>query len=198
MVDIINFLDPSAIEFARTFETYLQWKKDFTKLLKEWDKIYVKHSGAKGTTKEMNELHMAAMNPLNELITANENFHNLEVMIAKPGNPIPVPEFRLLALEEKFCEKLTTVCEIFKDYGTDPLVEHFNIRQMLKILKIPDWRNIKPFMFILTPMDLAIKKMRKNLLDMGAGGVLYIKYIVENNTELLADTKDVIKKDVKS
>lgn len=146
----------------------------------------------------MNELHMAAMNPLNELITANENFHNLEVMIAKPGNPIPVPEFRLLALEEKFCEKLTTVCEIFKDYGTDPLVEHFNIRQMLKILKIPDWRNIKPFMFILTPMDLAIKKMRKNLLDMGAGGVLYIKYIVENNTELLADTKDVIKKDVKS
>jgi len=69
---------------------------------------------------------------------------------------------------------------------------------MLKILKIPDWRNIKPFMFILTPMDIAIKKMRKNLLDMGAGGVLYIKYIVENNTELLADTKDVIKKDVKS
>ena len=99
--------------------------------------------GSKGTYAEMNNLHMSAMKPLSELIEANLNFHNLEVMIAKPNNPIPV--FRLMALEEKFCQKLTGVCEIFKDYGDDALVEHFNIKQMLYILKIEDWESVKPF-----------------------------------------------------
>jgi hypothetical protein len=137
--------------------------------------------GSKGTYAEMNTLHMTAMKPLNELIEANLNFHNLEVMIARPNNPIPVPEFRRQALEEKFCQKLTGVCEIFKDYGDDPLVEHFNIKQMLHILKIDNWEKIKPFQFILTPMSFAIKKTRANLLKMHADGVLFIKYVIESN-----------------
>ena len=99
--------------------------------------------GKKGTYEEMNTLHMSAMKPLNELIEANLNFHNLEVMIAKSNNPIP--GFRLDALEEKFCYKMTGVCEIFKDYGDDILEDHFNIKQMLFILKIEDWVLVKPF-----------------------------------------------------
>jgi len=47
-------------------------------MLKDWDKYYVKHSGSKGCTGEMNTLHMSAMKPLNELIAANLNYHNLE------------------------------------------------------------------------------------------------------------------------
>ena len=113
--------------------------------MKEWDKCYVKHMGSKGTYAEMNTLHMSAMKPLSELIEANLNFHNLENMIANKNNNIPVPVFRLQALEEKFCQKLTGVCEIFKDYGDDPLVEHFNIKQMLHILKIDDWEAVRPF-----------------------------------------------------
>jgi len=47
-------------------------------------------------------------------------------------------------------------------------------------------------------MSLAIKKARTNLLKMHADGVLYIKYIIENNTELKNDVKDMVKKDVKA
>ena len=71
--------------------------------MKDWDKNYVKHMGSKGTFGEMNTLHMTAMKPLTELIEANLNFHNLELMISKPNNPTPVPAFRTQALEEKFC-----------------------------------------------------------------------------------------------
>ena len=60
-------------------------------------------------------------------------------MIAKPNNPIPVPEFRRQALEEKFCIKLTGVCEIFRDFGTEKLEDHFDIKQMMKISKIDNW-----------------------------------------------------------
>lgn len=45
-------------------------------------------------------------------------------MIATPK--LEVPEFRSIALEEQFCEKMTTVCQIFKDFGT--LNDHFDIR----------------------------------------------------------------------
>jgi hypothetical protein len=47
-------------------------------------------------------------------------------------------------------------------------------------------------------MSLAIKKTRTNLLKMHAAGILYNKYIVENNIELKNDVKDMIKKDVKA
>lgn len=78
IVDIYNFLDDDNIEMNRTADTYQSWKKELIKMLKEWDKFYVKHSGNKGTTGEMNTLHMSAMKPLSELIEANLNFHNLE------------------------------------------------------------------------------------------------------------------------
>ena len=140
ITDIYNFLDDDTIDMNRTPDTYQGWKKELIKMLKDWDKYYVKHSGSKGCTGEMNTLHMSAMKPLNELIEANLNFHNLEQMIIKGNNGIAVPDFRKGALEEMFCQKLTKVCEIFKEYGVDDKLEdHFDIKQLLKMQKIENW-----------------------------------------------------------
>ena len=196
IVDIFNFLDADTVDMNRSPDSYQSWKKELIKLLKDWDKNYVKHMGNKGTYGEMNNLHMSAMKPLSELIEANMNFHNLEIMIAKPNNPIPIPDFRRLALEEKFCQKLTGVCEIFRDFGNDKLEDHFDIKQMLKISKIDGWQKIVPFFYFITPLHNSITKVRKALLDMQAAGVLFIKYIVEDNESLKKDVIDMVKKDI--
>jgi len=61
-------------------------------------------------------------------------------MVIKGNNGIAVPDFRRDALEEQFCVKLTKVCEIFEEYGTEAKLEdHFDIKQMLKMQKIPNW-----------------------------------------------------------
>lgn len=80
IVEIYNVLGADRIEMDCTFETYTGWKKDLLKFCKEWDKLYVKH--IKGTYPEMNDIHMKAMLPLNQLIESNKNFHHLEKMIA--------------------------------------------------------------------------------------------------------------------
>jgi hypothetical protein len=89
----------------RTFENYTTWKKDLIKLLKEWDKVYVKH--IKTSYPEMSAHHAKAMLPLTNLIESNINFHKLELMIAAKED---VPEFRYKALEEEFCKFFTGVC----------------------------------------------------------------------------------------
>ena len=122
LVEIYNFLDPERIGMERTYETYQGWKKELIKFLKEFDKNYVKHMGSKGAYSEMNVLHTTAMKPLVQLTQANLNFHLLELMIKDKKE---VPQFRILALEEQFCLKLTTVCEIFKEFGK--LQDHFDI-----------------------------------------------------------------------
>ena len=145
----------------------------------------------------MNTLHMSAMKPLTELIDANRNFHNLEQMVVKGNNGIAVPDFRRDALEVQFCAKLTKVCEIFKEYGPDnKLEDHFDIKQMLKMQKIPKWQVIKPFWYFVTPLNNSIGKVRKDLLKMQSDGVLMIKYIIEENDELKKDVIDMVKNDV--
>jgi hypothetical protein len=124
LTNIYNYCEPDTIEMNRDFSNYMGWKKDLVKALKEWDKVYAKHSSSKGSYKEMAEVHSKAMKPLSEMIEANHNFQNLERMIAAPKSE--VPEFRSIALEEQFCEKMTTCCQIFKDFGT--LNDHFDIR----------------------------------------------------------------------
>lgn len=165
-------------------------------MLKDWDKYYVKHSGSKGCTGEMNTLHMSAMKPLNELIAANLNYHNLEQMVVKGNNGISVPDFRRNALEEQFCEKFTKLCEILRDFGVDGKLEaHFDIKQMMSMDKIANWKTIKPFWYFITPLMLSVSKVRADLLKMHADGVLMIKYIVEDNDELKKDVIDMVKKD---
>jgi hypothetical protein len=105
-----------------------------------------------------------------------------------------VPVFRHLALEEEFCKFLTGTCEIFKDYGE--LKDHFDIKQMLKVLKIQDWKKCPPFNFYLTPLEDSIKTVRNDLLKMHKDGPLFIKYIIENNKGLQSDTQAMVKKDL--
>ena len=83
----------------------------------------------------MNNIHMNAMKPLTNLMESNLNFHFLEKLeIRRKGD---VPSFRHEALETKFCEHMTRLCEIFRDYGD--LKDYFHIKQMLHILKIENW-----------------------------------------------------------
>jgi hypothetical protein len=64
-------------------------------MLKEWDKMYVKHE--KTTNKELGAIIAEAFTPLTELWEANNNFFNINKMVHEG---IQVPEFRLKALED--------------------------------------------------------------------------------------------------
>jgi hypothetical protein len=188
LIDISNHADPSTMESTLTFETFSSWKKDLIKLCKDWDKMYLKHM--KSTYPELNTIHMAAMKPLTLLIDSNANFHKLENMIKEKRE---VPLFRFNALETEFCKYLTGVCEIFKDYGE--LNDQFDIKQMLKVLKIDKWKEVNPFNYYLMPLLKSIEKVRKNLLQMAKDGHLRIKYVIEENKELQDDTTAMVKQD---
>lgn len=85
------------------------WKKDLIKLLKEFDKLYMTH--IKTSHIEMNNIHVSAMKPLVNLMESNLNFHYLELIEKKRND---VPQFRHEALETKFIEHLTIICQLFK------------------------------------------------------------------------------------
>ena len=55
---------------------------------------------------------------------------------------------------------------------------------MLWILKIEDWRNIKPFHYYLQPLTNALNDVIAELLRMRKAGPLRSKYFIENNEEL--------------
>jgi hypothetical protein len=59
---------------------------------------------------------------------------------------------------------------------------------MLKVLKIENWKTIKPFAHYLNPLDLSIKTVRTSLLKMHKDGPLFMKYIIENNVNLQKET----------
>lgn len=155
--------------------------------MKEWDKWYMKH--IKSGYIEMNKIHMTAMMPLTNLLESNLNFHYLELIEAKRE----VPKFRHEALETKFCDHMTHICNIFKDYGD--LKDYFNIRQMLNILKTEDWKNIPPLKFYFNPLQAALTDVRKHLLFMNDEGILRCKYIIEHNEDLQTKMKHMVKMD---
>lgn len=144
LVEIYNFLDDGMIEMTQTAETYTTWRKDLIKLLKEFDRLYLKH--IKSGFVEMSAIHSKAMKPLTDILASNLNFTYLENIEKKKD----VPKFRHEALETKFCDHLTHLCNIFRDYGD--LKDYFNIRQMLNILKTENWQNIPPLKFYLEPL----------------------------------------------
>ncbi len=145
--------------------------------LKKWDVTYVRH--AKSFNPEMNAIHTTAMKPLADLWAANLNLFNINNMI---NAGVQVPNFRFNALEEQFVLKLTKVCEIFNNHGK--LNPTFNIRQMLEILKIKDWRSIPPFEYYLTPLQTALDKVIAELLRMQKEGPLRSRYYIELNEDL--------------
>jgi hypothetical protein len=55
---------------------------------------------------------------------------------------------------------------------------------MLHVLKIDNWKNIKPFHYYLQPLEDALNAVIEELLRMRKAGVLRSKYYIENNFEL--------------
>jgi len=157
-------------------------------MFKEWDKMYVKH--IKSAYIEMSAIHASAMKPLKDLLESNLNFHYLEEIEKKKE----VPNFRHEALEDKFCEHMTRICEILRDYGN--LKDYFNIKQMLHVLKTENWREIPPLAFYFTPLHDAIVDVRSWLIKMNKDGHLLIKYIIEDNTELQEKIIKMVSEDV--
>lgn len=149
-------------------------------------------------SEEVLEIQTQAFIPLTDVFLANKNFYNIKQLIAK-GHAIP--QFRFDALEEEFVKKNTRMCEIFRDYGPlgaapGSLTHPFNIRQMLTVLKISEWKECHPFSFYLTPLEEAISAVVQELLDMQKAGLLRSKYIVPANTELLEKYITMTKCDV--
>ncbi len=86
------------------------------------------------------------------------------------------------------------MCEIFRDFGQ--LKDPFNIKQMLAILLTPNWQIETPLAFYFAPLQNAIYDTRQCLLQMYKEGPLHVKYIVEDNTELMEKTIEMVKNDV--
>lgn len=69
------------MQFKDTFNdrdahNYLEFKKDLIKKLKEFDKMYVKHTKKKGNHDFMDqEIHQISAAPLTKLCERNMNFH---------------------------------------------------------------------------------------------------------------------------
>jgi len=159
-------------------------------MMKEWDKMYVKHE--KTTNKELGAIIAEAFTPLTELWEANNNFYNINKMVHEG---IQVPDFRLKALEDQFILKMTRVCDILATYGQ--LKEKpYDIRQMLHVLKIDNWKNIKPFHYYLQPLEDALNAVIEELLRMRKAGVLRSKYYIENNFELQSRIITMVETDI--
>ena len=186
--EIDSKLEDDQFQMDCSYENYKSWNKELVKKLKEFDKMYTNH--VKKTYPYMSDIHQRAMKPLWDLIVSNLNLHYLDKMREKK---MDVPDFRIYALEEEFCKFMTGVCQIFKEYGN--MVEYFNIKQMMKTLQTPNWKEIVPFEFYLTPLEKQYTKVRTVLLDMHKKGHLLVKYAIEQNTELLNETIEMLKRD---
>ena len=162
--EIHNLFEEGRMQMELTPDNYQSWKKDLLKAMKSWDSNYMKHQKAK-IYDDMADIHKRAMQPLSDLISANRNFHLIEKMISN-SKDYNVPDFRFIALEEKFVQFYTGVCDIFKLHGNNKIEEHYDIRQELETLKIKEWKKVVPFVFYLQPLEDALKKVRDELLEM--------------------------------
>lgn len=64
------------------------------------------------------------------------------------------------------------------------------------MLKIENWRNIKPFHFYLQPLEDALNAVIKELLNMRKAGILRSKYYIENNETLQALIIKMVEMDI--
>lgn len=184
-------IDRNEMDDLISATTYQNYKKDFVKCVKEWDKKYEKHR--KSYNPELLDIQKKVALPLTNLFESNFNFFCLNRLIKKGES---CPDFRYKALEDKFIEHFTKVCELFRDFGN--LIQFFNIRQMLHVLKTdyPDkWENVVPFNYYFNPLRKALDAVIACLNAMRKAGTLRCKYIVEQNVELMGLTVDMVKCD---
>ena len=123
------------------------------------------------------------MEPLTDLMEASVNLQNFRTLALKN----PFPEFRKKALEEKFIEHLSGVCKILKGFPNDEkrtLDEEYDIRHILELLALEDWKEKPAFKFYLDPLEEAYDSLVSELRSMHKLGPLRCSYYVERNTEM--------------
>ena len=113
-------LDREALDDMNA-SNYKAYKTDVVKMMKEWDKRYMKHG--KTTNVGLGNIQKEVAVPLTNLFESNFNFYNINVLIKKG---IMVPDFRLAALEAKFVMHMKRVQELFRDFGK--LEDEFDIQ----------------------------------------------------------------------
>lgn len=170
--------------------TLASWKKDLLSKLKDFEKKYVKH--AKSTNPILAKIHSEAMQPVVDLMEASVNLQNF----TKINETKPFPDFRKKALTEKYIEHLTKICDILvlnpnKDGKT--LDDPYDIRHILEILEIPNWRDIPPFEFYIRPLKNAFDNLQKELKEMHNLGPLRVSYYVERNYEMTVKIITLVK-----
>jgi len=69
IVEIYIYLDDGMMQMQLNQDSYVSWKKELIKHLKEWDKLYTKH--IKSGYVEMNAIHTSGMKPLTDLLESN-------------------------------------------------------------------------------------------------------------------------------
>lgn len=90
---------------------------------------------------------------------------------------------------------MTKVCDILATYG-QLKDKPYDIRQMLWVLKIDNWKNIKPFHFYLQPLEDALNAVIEELLRMRKAGILKSKYYLENNFDLQSRIITMVEMDI--
>ena len=196
---IIGIWDHVKKDSTDTLEvkTFNQWKKELSGKLKEWDKHYVKH--AKNTNPELAQIHTAALQPLVNLMESNFNYYNF--LRLKAMNP-ELPDFRHKALEEKFVEHFTKVCDILAAFPSREddlkLETPYDILQMLNVMKTPNWQDVVPLNHYFEPLKKQFDKVTEVLLEMRRKGVLRCRYYIEENRDMQKGVCDLMKKDYRA
>jgi len=123
---------------------YLAEKKGFMVELKKFDKDYIKHK--KNVHPEINGFIQTAFIPLVNVLESNMEFHKLEKLIK---NGAEIPDFRVKALEEKFCGYMEVLFKILTNHSSGKFKDEYNIQRMLNILKNKGWQDSHPMYFYL-------------------------------------------------
>lgn len=183
--------DPDKIEDLNA-DNWVQWKKESVKMLKEFEKMYQKHE--KVTNKELGAYIASSFVPLTDAWDANWNYYNILKMI---NDGVNVPDFRFKAIEDKYIEKMTRLCNLLTTYGEEEqrLRQPWDIRQQLWVLKIDNWKNIKPFAYYLETLNDNLSKVIEEMLAMRKAGVLRARYSMPLNYELKALLREMVESD---
>lgn len=133
-------------------DKFTGWRKELLNKLKDWDKAYLKHM--KSTNPELKDIHTTAMLPLVNLMESNFNFYNF-LRMKRSSHP-DLPEFRHKALEERYIEHFTKICDIlaaFPSLDEKKLEDPYDIAQMLDVLKTQNWLLIPALCFYMKPLQ---------------------------------------------
>jgi len=84
-----------------------------------------------------------------------------------------------------------------RDFG-DLKERPYDIRHMLEILRIPNWKNIPPFNFILDPLEKAFNDVDEELRRMRVAGTLRSRYVIEKNEELARRIRTMVEADLEA